>query len=252
MTGPAGAPATAAPGRASLRRIDPLKVVDTAAVLARRIRERFPGSGLARIADELHAITRESAARTEWLRRPNWGLRVVAAVLVTALLTLVASTLIRVGLPSKVASFQELVQLLESGVNDVVFVGIAVFFVTSLEARRKRARALDWIDELRSLAHIVDMHQLTKDPDRVHEGRVDTPSSPKVALTRAELARYLDYCSELLSVTSKVAALYAQDFGDGVLLAAVNEIENLTAGLSRKIWQKIMILDRVAEARDRE
>lgn len=29
-------------------------------------------------------------------------------------------------------------------------------------------------------------------------------------------------------------------------LAAVNELEDLTAGLSRKIWQKIMILDRIA------
>ena len=26
---------------------------------------------------------------------------------------------------------------------------------------------------------------------------------------------------------------------------AVNEVENLTNGLSRKIWQKIMILDRI-------
>ena len=36
-----------------------------------------------------------------------------------------------------------------------------------------------------------------------------------------------------------------EDFGsfdDAVALAAVNEIENLTTGLSRKIWQKIMIL----------
>ena len=30
-----------------------------------------------------------------------------------------------------------------------------------------------------------------------------------------------------------------------VTLAAVNEIENLTNGLSRKIWQKIMIFDRI-------
>jgi hypothetical protein len=28
-------------------------------------------------------------------------------------------------------------------------------------------------------------------------------------------------------------------------LAAVNEIEHLTNGLSRKIWQKIMIFDRI-------
>lgn len=59
-----------------------------------------------------------------------------------------------------------------------------------------------------------------------------------------ELGRYLDYCSELLSVTSKVAALLVQYFDDAVVLASVNEIEELTTGLSSKIWQKITILDR--------
>jgi hypothetical protein len=44
--------------------------------------------------------------------------------------------------------------------------------------------------------------------------------------------------------------VYVQNFDDSVTLAAVNEIENLTAGLSRKIWQKIMILDRVVQEDD--
>ena len=49
----------------------------------------------------------------------------------------------------------------------------------------------------------------------------------------------------MLSLTGKIAALYVQDFEDGVVLAAVNEVEDLTTGLSRKIWQKLMILYRV-------
>jgi len=62
-------------------------------------------------------------------------------------------------------------------------------------------------------------------------------------MTRFELSRYLDYCTDLLSLTSKVAALYVQDLQDPVVLNAVNDVENLTTGLARKIWQKIMILD---------
>lgn len=46
----------------------------------------------------------------------------------------------------------------------------------------------------------------------------------------------------MLSLTGKVAALYAQNFRDTVVLSAVNELESLTTGLCRKIWQKIMIL----------
>ena len=58
-----------------------------------------------------------------------------------------------------------------------------------------------------------------------------------------ELGRYFDYCSELLSLIAKIGAVYVQDFTDAVALGAVDEVENLTTGLSRKIWQKIMVLE---------
>jgi hypothetical protein len=47
----------------------------------------------------------------------------------------------------------------------------------------------------------------------------------------------------LSSLIAKTASLYSQSFPDEVIINGVNEIENLTTGLSRKIWQKIMILD---------
>lgn len=46
-----------------------------------------------------------------------------------------------------------------------------------------------------------------------------------------------------LSLTSKVAFLFVQRFDDPVSVGAVNDLENLTTGLSRKIWQKISILN---------
>jgi hypothetical protein len=61
-------------------------------------------------------------------------------------------------------------------------------------------------------------------------------------MTEFELSRYLDYCSEMLSLTGKVAALYVQTFEDSVAVSAVNDIENLTTDMSRKIWQKLMVL----------
>ena len=65
-----------------------------------------------------------------------------------------------------------------------------------------------------------------------------------------QLGRYLDYCSEMLSLTSKLAALYVQRFDDSVVLQAVNEVESLTNGLSRKVWQKITILEAAASRRE--
>jgi hypothetical protein len=62
------------------------------------------------------------------------------------------------------------------------------------------------------------------------------------------LSRYLDYCAEMLSLIAKLAALYAGRMQDREVVAAVNEVEELTSNLGRKIWQKIMIISRLDEA----
>ena len=88
------------------------------------------------------------------------------------------------------------------------------------------------------------MHQLTKDPERLLVGGPTTQSSPKRNMTPFELGRYLDYCSEMLSLLGKVAAMWAEKFTDPEVQRAVDQLENLTSGLSRKIWQKMMVLTR--------
>jgi len=99
------------------------------------------------------------------------------------------------------ASLTEWLQASESAIKDLVFLGIGIYFLLSLEVRRKRRRA-----------------------------------------------RYLDYSSEMLSLLNKAAALHIPDFDDPVTIATVNDVESLTTGLARKIWQKIMILDRMVGA----
>ena len=49
----------------------------------------------------------------------------------------------------------------------MVLIGAAIFFLVTLETRVKRRRALAALHELRAIAHIIDMHQLTKDPEWV-------------------------------------------------------------------------------------
>ncbi|MET0545057.1 MAG: hypothetical protein ABWZ40_01990, partial [Caulobacterales bacterium] len=69
-----------------------------------------------------------------------------------------------------------------------------------------------------------------------------TSASPDRDLTAFELSRYLDYCSEMLSLSAKIAALYAQAARDSQIEEAASDIERLAASLSQKIWQKITIL----------
>ena len=52
-----------------------------------------------------------------------------------------------------------------------------------------------------------------------------------------------EVCSEMLSLTGKVAALYGDAFENPEALEAVNDLETLCIGLQRKIWQKIIILE---------
>ena len=218
-------------------------IVQTIGLLRERIEARFPGSGLGKVATELHQIANESVARSTWIARPHFGLRLGIGFLVLLIVAVGVMALVNLQLPFRLHSFPELVQAIESGVNDLVFIAFAVFFLVTIEVRIKRRRALKAIHELRSIAHIIDMHQLTKDPHVMLNPGTVTQSSPKRALTTFELCRYLDYCSEMLSLIGKLAALYGERFDDAVALNAVDQIEDLTTGLSRKIWQKIMIIN---------
>ncbi|MEO8337787.1 MAG: hypothetical protein ABI664_22615 [bacterium] len=230
---------------AHYRRLDDTQIVATIARLRDRIEERFPGYGLGKVSRELLALAEESSEVVDYLRRPNWPLRIVVGIVIATIFGVLGVMATTIHLPTQVDRLADFVQAIDSGINDIVFLGIAVFFLTTAEVRLKRRRALASLHELRSVVHIVDMHQLTKDPERVLAGRPDTASSPERTISPQELGRYLDYCSELLSLASKVSALFAQHFADPVVLGAVNEIEALANGFSNKIWQKITLLDRV-------
>jgi len=230
----------------SYRELDPSRILAEIDTLARRIEERFPGSGLGALSRDLSAIAVSQVERLEALRRPNWPIRSASALATAVVIIGLVAALANLRLTTGVDRVLDLVAGVESAVNDMIFIALAVFFLFTLEGRIKRRRALASLHELRSVSHIVDMHQLTKDPEQVLSPDMPrTDSSPVRSMSRFELARYLDYCSELLSHTGKLASLYAQYIPDPVVLTAVNEVENLTVGLSRKIWQKIMILDTI-------
>jgi hypothetical protein len=229
------------------RQLDDDRIIETLEKLRDRIRERFPSSSLARVSEELLILARESASHVAYLAKPNWPIRVSVGFAIAVMLAVIVAAASQVRLASGAAKWPELVQGVEAAINDLVFLGIAVFFLTTIETRLKRRRALRALHQLRSIAHVVDMHQLTKDPEQLLSNPPATASSPVRTMTRVELGRYLDYCSEMLSVTSKVAALFVERFDDPVTLGAVNEIESLTAGLSRKIWQKISMLLNTAD-----
>ncbi len=221
--------------------LDPDKLIATIASLSGRISARFPHAGLSDLCRQLLAIARNASERSELIRRPVWPLRFLAYGVIAAIIGVLVLTIVAIR-PRASGTFDlpSLVQVMEAGINDLVLIGAAIFFLVSLENRHKRKLTLEAIRELRAIAHVIDMHQLTKDPDRLLGGPEENGDAEDDALTPAQLRRYLDYCSEMLSLTGKIASLYSNHFEDQVTVAAVNEIEELTTGLSRKIWQKII------------
>jgi hypothetical protein len=224
------------------RALEPGKIVDTIDLLEARISARFPGASLTRVCAELGQIARENRPRADRLQRPNWQLRLSIAAAIAAGLSLLAWVAVKVIRTETQADFYGQLQGIEALFNIVVLTGGAILFMTTMEGRAKRAMALADLHELRSIVHVIDMHQLTKDPSLLIAGASRTAASPARTLTPFELTRYLDYCSEMLSLTAKVAALYAQFSSDPVIIEAVNDLERLTTNLSQKIWQKITLV----------
>jgi F0F1-type ATP synthase membrane subunit c/vacuolar-type H+-ATPase subunit K len=233
------------------RTLDAGKIVHSLEQLTRRIDERFAGAGLAKVSLELTGIARDSGARSALIAKPAIFTRALVTLVFFAGFSLLAFVFHL--LLSKTKASDDLfgtIQGIDAGFNIVVLTGATLFFMFSVEERAKRRRALRALHELRSIVHVIDMHQLTKDPSAAAAVTSATPSSPKRTLTPFELTRYLDYCSEMLSLTAKVAVLYAQSFPDPVVTETVNDIERTAASLSQKIWQKIMIIE--AEIRHEE
>ncbi len=218
------------------------KIEETLEKLHKRIEERFPNRGLSRLCGELLTIAREDRQRLSWVARPNLWLRGGVAVALALGGAGIVWTVMSLGSVSVSNEAFDMIQGVEAVLNIVALAGAAIWFLLNLESTMRRNQVLTDLHELRSIAHVVDMHQLTKDPTTMPEGRHETTSSRPHRMSEFELMRYLDYCSEMLALTGKLAALYMQDTHDPVIIETVGEIEDLTGNLSRKIWQKIMII----------
>jgi hypothetical protein len=225
------------------RSLDPDKIIGTAIKIEARVAARFPNSGLRGVAAELVTLSRDMALASRQLEGPIWPLR----LLVLGIVGIGAVTFAYVG---TFLSFDRLsgfaltsVESIEAVINTSILAGLGLTALIRTEARIKRDRVLRHLHALRAVIHVIDMHQLTKDPAVLMAGYQATDASPKRGLTPVELTRYLDYCSELISITGKLAALFSQSVTDEGVVEAVNDIEMLGSTLSRKVWQKIMLIE---------
>ncbi|HEY1629922.1 MAG TPA: hypothetical protein VGF56_01320 [Rhizomicrobium sp.] len=225
------------------------KVEETFDKLAARVAERFPDSNLLTVCRELTKVAHTTAKRAKATARPYyalWAMSACVVIVVFVTAATIASLLDWHSLEGR-PNVYNFMQGIDAFVNLLILIAGGVWFFLTLENRLKRRDVQRALFELRSYAHVIDMHQLTKDPTVILSPGPATSSSPKRQMTRFELTRYLEYCAEMLSLIAKLAALYAGATTDSEVLASVNEVEQLTNNLGRKIWQKIMILGQLDE-----
>lgn len=228
--------------------LESVHIMTTLKRLHDRISERFSDSGLRGVAFECTKVAEEVERLLKRLSQPIWPIRMLIWGSIGLIVTIIIGIFIAVLQQQQtvgINTWADFFQATEAGVNDLIFLAIAFWFIGSWETKAKRQAILKSLHRLRSIAHVVDMHQLTKDPAiLLMKEAHDTASSPQRSMSAFELTRYLDYCSELLSLISKLAALHAQKENDGVILEAVNDVESLAQGLSAKIWQKLTMLEK--------
>lgn len=227
------------------RSLESNKIIHTITELHDRICQRFPKSDLAAVCEELMVVAKETEAKSQAVNAPNYPLRAIIFVLITAVGTLIYFLVRAIQVRPSEADLFGLFQGLEAGTNLIIFISVAIFFLFSLESRMARTRALSDLNELRSIIHVIDMHQFSKDPSEL------LSADSTEGMSRTDLTRYLGYCSIMLSLGAKLAALYAQKMPDAVVIDAASDLQNVAGGLSLKIWQKISILESYEETREK-
>jgi hypothetical protein len=219
------------------------KIIITLERLEKRISDRFPGSGLDAVVNDFLFIAKKSKKNIEWISKPHYLMRAFSYFVILVAAVGIVYSFTQIDYNNNIFTLTNIITTSEAFFNEVVLIGAAIFFMITIETRVKRSKTSKFLNELRVIAHVIDMHQLTKDPGMNDDYGNNTENSPSRELSPFELQRYLDYCSEALSLVGKVAALYAQSLPNEVVVRTVNEIEDLSSGLSRKIWQKLIILN---------
>src|SRR5687768_17397237 len=120
------------------RQLDESKIIRTLERLRDRIGERFPEAGLRTISENLLTLAHEASACVDYLRRPNWSLRVFTGATLVGMIALLVTLALSVRVPAGVSGLSDVAQGIEAAVNDVIFFGIAVFFLLTIETRLKR------------------------------------------------------------------------------------------------------------------
>src|SRR5258708_3864149 len=109
-------------------------IVQTIVQLCDRVEERFPGSGLSKVAAELHTIGTQAVERAAGIARPNLPLRISMFILVVLLLSIMVATVLQLNISGRPQTWAEFIQGFDSALNAIVLIGGAILFLFTVES----------------------------------------------------------------------------------------------------------------------
>ena len=133
-------------------------VTETVHTLNLRIGERFPDHGLSRVCRELLDVAKEANGQLRWIQKANVPLRIAIGVGLVTILGLCIGGISQINFSRDIPTLPEFIQAVEAGLNEVVILSAAAYFLLTIETRIKRNKVLKALRDLRALAHIIDMH----------------------------------------------------------------------------------------------
>src|SRR5438093_1252612 len=102
------------------RHLDADKIVETCRAARDEIGGRFPGSGLSKVAEEIHGVSTHAAELSAWLARPHLPLRAVAGLGIVAVIIIVLGVAFSVKVQPTFGSIAEFLQGSEAAISEVV------------------------------------------------------------------------------------------------------------------------------------
>ena len=146
------------------REINPTKLIDSVGKMADRVEEQFPSSGLSAVANEVAAVAEGTVARVAEIKKPRIGLRIGVGIMVLLVLSgpLLFSFLL--SFSEEVTNLGDFLEATDAGLHMLLVLAGGIYFLVGMENRMRRNQALDAIAEFRSLTHLVDLHQINKNP----------------------------------------------------------------------------------------
>lgn len=220
------------PKHGTRHRLDPSRIVETAENLARAIDERLPGSNLSGLGHELVQIAHGSEERADRARQPIYAVRAASLASIAASAALLAVIGLHVHTRWEFATITEVFEATDAGFNLIAILAGALWFFGSFEARIKRRRVLESIEELREFIHVIDVTQLYYTPDLYRPDAEPTLGGRKLDYT------YLLFCTQMLAVIGNLAPLYARGATGDAVLRASSDVELLANSITVKLQAK--------------